>query len=236
MKKLSPVTKWLLFISGMFIAFQLLCPAPGLQPDDPPPIALIADRVSQPPTKIFEVISVAPKFSHLEIGLIQEAANDWQFYTDDLATFKLVSGDPSDYPIETVPGQLGQAVIIRPIDSYEPKAILLDVRTCGDTLGFYERGKFISTIWIIMNRIRDEDEFIAVVMHELGHSIGLDHTTHEGTLMYPYVSADCVTQYDLQKFCNIYGCDSEQMNFCYHATDGLSCLRDEEYDLNNIIK
>lgn len=107
----------------------------------------------------------------------------------------------------------------------------------GTALGFYDQSSpVVPTIWIVQDRIEFEEEYLAIVMHELGHSLGLEHTTHEETLMYPMIDGSimCITQYDLKGFCKIYGCDTEEMNFCYPRTEGPACLNEESLQLGQI--
>jgi hypothetical protein len=235
--KLRPITKWLLFIIGVFVAIQVLFPSPALQPDDPPKLTSIADKEPPKPSKVFEVVSVDPKFPKFERALIQEAAYNWEFYSSDLAKFKLTTGDPLAKPIEMEPGQKGQAIFIRPIHSYDIKTQLIDILIGGTALGFYDPSTpVIPTIWIVQDRIQFDYEYEAVVMHELGHSLGLQHEPlHEDTLMYPEIQGImCITQWDLKKFCKIYGCDTEEMDFCYPRTEGPACLAEESSPLSQI--
>lgn len=119
--KLRNITKWLLFIVGIFAAIQVLTPGPALQPDNPAPPVSIIDREPPRPSKVLEVVAVDPRFSKFEKALIREAAHNWEFYTSDLATFKLTTGDPFAESLKTELGQKGQAVFIRPINSYDKK-------------------------------------------------------------------------------------------------------------------
>lgn len=227
--KLS-IIKWLLFIVGVFVAIQILFPPPGLQSDDPPASVSIADKEAPRPSKVFEVVSVDPKFSKFEQAIIKDSAYNWEFYTGDLAKFKFVTGDPLANPIEVEPGQKGQAVFIKYANSYDIKVQLIDAMINGTALGFYDPSTpLIPTIWIVQDRIEYDFEYEAVVMHELGHSLGLEHEPlHEDTLMYPEVAGImCLTQWDLKKFCKIYGCDTEEMDFCYFKTEGPACLSEE---------
>ncbi|CAM6006387.1 unnamed protein product [Sphagnum balticum] len=69
-----------------------------------------------------------------------------------------------------------------------------------------------AVIELVMDRILDPNTMEMVLMHEMGHSVGLKH--NEGmdgidTLMYPDVilAADFITVTDRENFCKLYGCD-----------------------------
>lgn len=52
------------------------------------------------------------------------------------------------------------------------------------------------------------DWFLEVVLHELGHAIGLDHDTNKGALLYPYSAGGKIlkpTQYEIARVVPAYG-------------------------------
>lgn len=51
-----------------------------------------------------------------------------------------------------------------------------------------------------------ESHFYAVALHELGHLIGLNHIPNKFSVMSPHVSAYCITEYDADQLCDLYGC------------------------------
>jgi predicted Zn-dependent protease len=74
----------------------------------------------------------------------------------------------------------------------------------------------IPYIGIVRSRIEDY-EFKEVMMHELGHVLGLKHNLGDdgtGTLMYPDVNlgSDTITDTDLKNFCKLYGCDVSKLH------------------------
>ena len=217
-------------VAALIFLAAIICisiPHTRLNPDIIPNIVSVSERTPQKPTKVYTVISVDPDFSSYERSIIEEAANDWSYYTNDIATFKFVDGDPLNVAIKTEPGQIGQPLIIRPLNSSDLRTLTFDIAINGTTMGMYDPSTFIPTIWIIIDRIQDEEEMLGVVLHELGHAEGLEHSSIQNSLMFPYVSTSCITKYDLRQFCSIYGCDYENMNFCFSDNDGPSCLPEE---------
>lgn len=144
---------------------------------------------------------------------ILQAAMEWHEVTDGQVTFdikKLPSRDilPSE------------AIIIYNVSPDYPDIILLDAVKHHSTLGYFNNDRGLEYIALVDERITDSD-FNAVVMHELGHSLGLDHPDSEdhpergiGSLMYSTIDAGSnhITSLDLKQFCQLYHCDSSKFH------------------------
>src|ERR1700722_499102 len=181
--KLRPITKYILFIAGVYLGIVVLFPGPGLQEDNPAQdISVI--KLPEQPTKILEIVSVDPAFTSAEKDIIREATTDWSYYTDDLATFQFAENLTEINPEE---GQRVVSLLIIPVNSSNDEIVSADKLSGNTTLGLFDDSPFIPTILIVEDRVQDRNEYFAVVMHELGHSLGLNHTKHRDTLMYPYV-------------------------------------------------
>jgi hypothetical protein len=109
------------------------------------------------------------------------------------------------------------AIIMMNVTPDYPESILLDNINHYSTLAFYNNQVGLAYIAFIYERISDED-YNAVVMHELGHALGLEHITGIdgiGTLMYPNIElgSNHITMDDLKQFCHLYNCDASK----YHV-------------------
>jgi hypothetical protein len=88
-------------------------------------------------------------------------------------------------------------------------------------------------VWIATDNIRTgadlvqknyADVFMHVVAHELGHHVGLNHSGHRQSLMWPYTEFDykqCITVWDVQQFCEAYypDCDGHNVRPVCAVTD-----------------
>ena len=111
----------------------------------------------------------------------------------------------------------GDAIIIMNVTPDYPEAIILDNMNHYSTLGFYNNDTGLAYIALLDERIRGMS-YDAVIMHELGHALGLEHITGIdglGTLMYPNIEfgSDHITMDDLKQFCHLYHCDASK----YHV-------------------
>lgn len=98
-----------------------------------------------------------------------------------------------------------------------PEAIILDNFNKNSTLAFFNDDSGLAYIAFVDQRINDAN-YDAVVMHELGHALGLHHAEGFdglGTLMYPDIDngSDHITIDDLKQFCYLYHCDASK----YHV-------------------
>lgn len=111
----------------------------------------------------------------------------------------------------------GDAIIFMNVTPDFPEAILLDNFNQYSTLAFYNNDAGLAYIALIDERIVGLN-YDAVVMHELGHALGLEHIKGVeglGTLMYPNIEfgSDHITMEDLKQFCQLYHCDASK----YHV-------------------
>jgi len=113
------------------------------------------------------------------------------------------------------------AIIIFNVTPDYPDIILLDNFKNHSTLGYFNNDRGLNYIALVDQRITDND-YDTVVMHELGHSLGLEHPDSEdhpeigiGTLMHSTIDtgSNHITDFDLKQFCHLYHCDARK----YHG-------------------
>jgi hypothetical protein len=134
------------------------------------------------------VLTLDPGFTTYEACLIAEATSRWEQATSARFEFSAWAGG----------GRSPNAVIIRG-----------DPGRHTDTVGYCDAIAG-GDIWIDAEKLRERRgstyaaSFTATVMHELGHHMGLKHTSWG--VMYGYrVSAPCVRRPDLDAFAELYG-------------------------------
>lgn len=144
-----------------------------------------------------------------ETNHVLTAALEWNEVTNGQVTF-----DVKRLPQENlVPSD---AIVIFNVTPDYPEVLILDSLHHYTTLGFYNAEGGLAYIALINDRIKEYD-FDAIIMHELGHALGLDHIEGEdgiGTLMYPFVNLGSphITDTDLKQFCKLYHCDESKFH------------------------
>lgn len=182
---------------GLFITLGEIYPGEDSRPDQPH-VTLYVDR----------------NFSEAEVDIIVGAALEWSKATNHTVEYSIVLLPTKEKP------DLKNAVFITKRSVDDPRIILMDLIGDTQTLGIFEkRGvKYIALVTARLN----EDNYKSVVLHELGHSLGLKHlegNANINTLMYPYMSiimedgtiipagSDHITKKDLAQFCKLYRCN-----------------------------
>lgn len=98
-----------------------------------------------------------------------------------------------------------------------PDIIILDNsrKRSLSTLAYYNGGRILPYIAVVDARIPDKD-FTGVMLHELGHYLGLEHPDDEdhpeigvGSLMHSTIDegSNHITSEDMRRFCKLYNCD-----------------------------
>jgi predicted Zn-dependent protease len=158
--------------------------------------------------KFHSILYIDYKFSNQEKEYITNAAFDWERATNRIVTFDIIYLPT----IRTI--DLDKGLLILKVDSLDPEIIILDIAAKkSQMLGICQEYKSIPYIKLVSTRL-DSSNYQAVVTHELGHLIGLNHTNELYTLMYPTVDfgSPTITESDMNRFCKIYSCQHTLTN------------------------
>lgn len=159
-----------------------------------------------------------PDLSFNEAFLVVEAAQHWTKRTKGLVKFD-IKLTPSNKDL--IFANPNESVAITTISSSSSDVKFLDIKNENSTLAFYTTRYPLPTIVLIPERIEDEEGYYddnyyrTVIIHEIGHAIGLDHvSTTENSIMYPTAGEDgpfFLTDADMKNFCLVYYCSPEQL-------------------------
>ena len=159
---------------------------------------------------IHKTLYIDRNLSENELYTIIEAAWEWHQATHNLITYDVVR-----LPAKHIDANHSIIMVIIPVDF--PEMIAMEnAEEDKNHLAYYQDSGPIPYIGIVPDRIADK-EYKTVIMHELGHSLGLSHNegiNGIGTLMYPNIDAgrDVITETDLHNLCKIYGCDADHLH------------------------
>lgn len=136
-------------------------------------------------------------FSNEEIEIIHESCHEWEEATDNHVTFRFVSGKGTD------------SLIVVRSDSLSHIKEERGLAAVTDWVP-WERGGAIT----MPNNVAPE-QFRLLMLHELGHALGLDHD-RKGTIMFPGTgnASDFITCEDVTQFCEVNDCQSDNMPPC----------------------
>lgn len=147
-----------------------------------------------------------------EMFHIIAAALEWSEVTNGRVIF-----DIQKMPVEIT--DFNDAVIIVNVSPDYPDIVELDNIEFDNkytTLAWTNRNDKIQSIQIVDERV-EEDEYTPLIMHELGHILGLEHIRGiEGyfTIMCPHINfgSQHITNTDLHYFCQLYHCDESKFH------------------------
>lgn|SRR5574337_317525 len=157
---------------------------------------------------VHRTLYVERRIDDEELYHILEATLEWNTATNGQVTF-----DIKRLPSHSINPE--ESVIIVNVTPDYPDIILLDTVGEMSTLGYFNDHGVLSSISLVDSRITDS-QFTGVVLHELGHYLGLQHPNSDehpeigvGSLMYSNVDlgSSHITVEDMKQFCNLYHCD-----------------------------
>lgn len=148
-------------------------------------------------------------FTKQEIVVITMAAINWSESTNHIMIYDIVIL-PINRKIDLMRG-----LVFSKVSPDHPDVMMQNNFEEENTLAYYYHNNIIDYI-IIVGNLEDIESYRAIVLHELGHSLGLKHNiglNGLGTLMFPSkdFGANRITQTDLENFCKIYSCDASQL-------------------------
>ena len=140
-------------------------------------------------------------FKEAEVAAIYQAAQTWVSATNGRIQFVFTSKQVEYDPFNGLAnGEIWRA------DKNDPTLIIFELLNVGTSvIGYAPPGGHI----ILVPNRTDSESFKAIAAHELGHHIGLQHTP---AIMDSLPSKPCITKYDLDQFCDVYGCRNMELD------------------------
>jgi len=163
--------------------------------------------------KIHRSVYIDSEFNDDDQELIEQAIDEWDYSTNHMVDYEFVGKiDLKDYYSLNendifIYKTDHQDLFIKNLDDGRKDGLI--------TIGYCRIYKQKATkLYIVYDKIYTYSDLKAVVIHELGHSIGLLHTNDENSVMYynEGKATGYITNVDLVNFCNLYYCDPKDMH------------------------
>lgn len=153
---------------------------------------------------VYNTLYIDNNFTDSEVDIILSATWEWSNKTQHRVNYKVVI--LNDYHQDL---DLKNGILFNKLNQYNINIYDLDHQKDTITLGYYSNKKVIANINIVADRL-NEDSYKDVVLHELGHSLGLHHNDDSSTLMYPYIQypQNGLTKKDIDAYCDLHKCKS----------------------------
>ena len=110
------------------------------------------------------------------------------------------------------------------IDYYDVSSMFGNINLLGYTEPQQKIGDCkLRNIFLIDYGFDSDLKLNNVVMHEIGHAIGLDHIKNNDSIMSEFYSPNTTffTQHDVEEYCKHYYCDNKIMNYL-HITEEIN--------------
>lgn len=172
---------------------------------------------------IQRILHIDPDFTIQEQLMIQSAAAEWENVTNHFVSFSYLpypQFDPLQPQMEYEPWQntvCSKHVLIMKMYSTDYVIQEIEQKIGYQIAGYTNRNMNeecgLESIYVVSNRTKDGFWLRTIMLHELGHELELDHSSHYNAIMFSNIHIDvkCLTQNDLDDFCDIWGCNSNLM-------------------------
>jgi len=167
------------------------------------------------PEYVTKNLYIDKDFNQNELEYITSAAIAWSIATDNRVSYNIIVMN-SNTKID-----VSNSLVINKVNATYADVIILDhffnLKTPPDqyikikALGYYYESKILPSIILVADRL-DDFNYKSVVMHELGHSLGLEHNESEealfNSIMYPSCEGQSneITPIDVRQYCRIHKC------------------------------
>ena len=168
------------------------------------------DRIKKP--LVEKRLYVDDTFEASDVRCIESSADEWNKRTRGLASITVV---PLTSEKNTVRKDTSVDDIIMTRVTSDSAIVFFIERLSGSRLyGYYQPQGDHSEITMVHDRYRSETVCRVVLMHELGHALGIHHNTDPTSLMYggDDTMPTGITRRDLADFCKIYGCRPDDLS------------------------
>jgi|ERR1700722_1746263 len=146
-------------------------------------------------------------FTKKERQIIDRAIDAWFYFTQGLFLFHVV------YDLEKTDLDMSEREdVILKVNSGFHHVQLWDANFGIEGYGFCSFRAYQSVIHLVTDRFPNERAFQKVIMHELGHHLGMGHVSH-GIMQRRISGEEQFSEWDAEELCQVYGFRLEELSF-----------------------
>ncbi len=157
-------------------------------------------------------VTISAKFTEAQTKDIKAALDEWNFTLNGYGHYDLVKEKANDVEIDlALLGTLAsdQGLVFTTVSAFDPE-VVPNVLAWVEDLGAHQ-------IFVVADRLGGRD-FKTIAMHEMGHTLGLEHVDVRGSLMGPYYPANetggCIDEVTAINVASIHHWHVENLNYC----------------------
>lgn len=151
-------------------------------------------------------VYISNRFDANDVKLINEATQEWEEKTNHLIIYHIYYNFDISHSSDIQ--YKSHSLVFIKLSKYDATMPQIDKTYGGKVLGLFDGTGMVPKVFLIPDRLLGANYERSVILHELGHFLGLSHSETEDTLMYPSQdhSSKHITKDDLQAFCKIWNC------------------------------
>lgn len=151
-------------------------------------------------------VYISNRFDANDVKLIDEATKEWEEKTNHLIVYHIYYNFDMSH-LSDIHYKSHSLVFIK-LSKYDSNTPQIDKTYGGKVLGLFDGTGVVPKVFLIPDRLLGANYERSVILHELGHFLGLAHSKSEGTLMFPSQdkSSKHITNDDMKEFCKIWNC------------------------------
>lgn len=159
------------------------------------------------PTICEKTLYLDTSLDEYDIFVVRSAAEEWEDVTEGKAKFKIKENFKLD-DISNIKYDKDNVIVIV-VGEDSPIIKKYDMGRDSGIVGYFATEYSVPMIILVRSRMESLNYYRAVTMHEMGHALGLRHSSKEGTIMYPIANyaSSYLTEDDLMDFCRNYRCE-----------------------------
>lgn len=169
-------------------------------------IACAKDMRANPPITLYNydyVVLIDKGFSGLQRKEIYQALAAWERASQHRVKFYPVWNQTKPQSVDA--SEYGDVLFIWNLKDKDQKMLEKGIKKYSSYSGYFLTGDTNESGHILMF-VEEDELFYGVMLHELGHFLGLSHIEDENTVMYGNVGSVCITKKDAKALCDIIDC------------------------------